>query len=207
MASILWAWVSECVFDSESRYLRCPIKFRYPLGGLINMTKKCHFVKFMVRHIWFVGFGLVWFSARLQSCRWPKIIFTMPFDWSSNRYIFQAVQQDATPTTTKEMPRDSARTISLSLKQLILLFRWHLASTGLSTWIRRGQNQAGPTTRRLGPAVAASQVAYLVPRPLGYPIVCFSVRTHMFVGTVFDINLNCVTDLFFRNSAVDYAFC
>lgn len=53
VACILRAWVSvrfqEIFHDSESRYLRCPIKFRCPpaLGGLINMTKECHIGKFM----------------------------------------------------------------------------------------------------------------------------------------------------------------
>lgn len=129
--------VSECFSDllEWSRYLRCPIKFRYPLGGLINMTKKCHFVEFMAWHLdallCLLWFGLAqkkgWQAAKLQMA---KIVFTMPFDWSSNRSPCEGGR-----TTRKWWDRewgreeDYARTISLSLKQLILLFRWHLAST------------------------------------------------------------------------------
>jgi len=61
------------VFDSLGRYLRCPIGLQHQLGGLINMTKKRHVWKFMDSTM----------DARLQMA---TIVFTMPFDWYTNRF-------------------------------------------------------------------------------------------------------------------------
>lgn len=133
VACILRAWVSvrfqEIFHDSESRYLRCPIKFRCPpaLGGLINMTKECHIGKFMeqqaLRCRYFAGGCKVADGQdNIYDAVW--LVFHRP--------IVVGKETAREGEGAKERRETRARTISLSLKQLILLFRWHLPYTGLS---------------------------------------------------------------------------
>lgn len=128
-------------------------------GGLINMTKKCHFGKFMGQRALccFVAVALflccniadgqdniydaVWlvFQSNRFSCR---TYFRYSYSYSVR------VKWAGRGGNGLEITRD-ARTISLSLKQLILLFRWHLASTGLSSYhLHQHQGGSRPANKK-----------------------------------------------------------
>lgn len=156
------------------------------------------------------------YMVGLQGCRWPddniydavwlvyQSISLPPIFQRSrvrSRFGFEPGNLQRKPRESQSLQlctRSLRDSIPLSLKELILLYGWHLLSTGLSPFSKRypsprARRQSGTRLEKLRFFFIFFGFGFLF--NLSCSALC-CVHPWFVLYTMFEINLNCVTDCF-----------